>query len=526
VEIDGKTYVGQKLTLTVSEIEDQDLVHLKMSIEPESVYPMQPFRIRLTLTVKGIPAPASETDPLKLRRLLPSVTIPWADDKQLDEALSPKEPFSRWLEQYIDQNSYGVAINNLQQGRANVIDFFGSGRSDRRVAFRPKPNRVLRRDGQGRQVEYWEYVFERTITPQRAGRFYLGMVSLKGRFAARINTRGNVELDSVYAIARAPELIVKRPPTAGRPASYTGAIGSFTSGAELTPVEARVGDPMTLTVWLRGEGTLSVATAPDLAANATIAKQFKLYEATEETDQDTRRFTYSLRPLTEDIEQFPSIPLTYFDVNQEKYVTLQTEPIPLRIASATQLASSEIALPRGAAGRKGEIDTLSDGIFANVIDLAQLRHDGVDPNQWFFNMGGLAGLFVVIAIVTRRLQRAREDSGLQRRKSALGRARRRLEATIGHTAREVADGASAALVGLVADICNLAEEGLTSADAASGLASRNVSPALVSRLQTVLETCDAMRYASVGTESEGLQEQAQTLFAELAQELRNRKLIS
>jgi hypothetical protein len=123
VEIDGKTYVGQKLTLTVSEIEDQDLVHLKMSIEPESVYPMQPFRIRLTLTVKGIPAPASETDPLKLRRLLPSVTIPWADDKQLDEALSPKEPFSRWLEQYIDQNSYGVAINNLQQGRANIIDF-------------------------------------------------------------------------------------------------------------------------------------------------------------------------------------------------------------------------------------------------------------------------------------------------------------------------------------------------------------------------------------------------------------------
>jgi hypothetical protein len=35
-----------------------------------------------------------------------------------------------------------------------------------------------------------------------------------------------------------------------------------------------------------------------------------------------------------------------------------------------------------------------------------------------------------------------------------------------------------------------------------------------------------MRYASVGTESEGLQEQAQSLFTELAQELRNRKLIS
>ncbi len=115
VEIDGKTYVGQTLTLKVSEIEDQDLVRLEMSSEPESVYPMQPFRIRLTLAVKGLPDPASETDPLQLRRALPSLTIPWADDEQLDDALEPKEPFSRWLGQYIDQKSYGVSINNLQK---------------------------------------------------------------------------------------------------------------------------------------------------------------------------------------------------------------------------------------------------------------------------------------------------------------------------------------------------------------------------------------------------------------------------
>jgi hypothetical protein len=35
-----------------------------------------------------------------------------------------------------------------------------------------------------------------------------------------------------------------------------------------------------------------------------------------------------------------------------------------------------------------------------------------------------------------------------------------------------------------------------------------------------------MRYASVGAESDAMLEQAQTLFAQLAQELRSRKLIS
>jgi len=526
VEIDGKTYVGQTLTLKVSDIEDQDLVRLKMSTDPESVYPMQPIRIRLTVAVKGLPAPVSETDPLQLRRVLPSLTIPWADDEQLDDALEPREPFSRWLGQYMDQKSYGVAINNLQKPRSGIIDLFGSGPRDRRVAFRPTPNIVIRQDGQGRRVEYWEYLFERTVIPQRAGSFSLGTVSIKGQFAARINTRGNVELETVYAIARLPALIVKQPPLAGRPATFTGAIGSFTGGAEISPVEARVGDPMTLTVWLRGVGTLSETAAPDLAANAAIARDFKMYEATGETNQDTRRFTYSLRPKKDDITQFPSIPLTYFDVNQEQYVTLQTEPIPLSITAATQLASSEIAMSRHATGRGGEIDRLTGGINANVTDLSQFRNDRVQPNQWFLNMGGLAGLFAAIALVTQRLKRAREDSGLQRRKSALGRARRRIEAAVDQSSREVADEISGALVGLVADICNLAEEGLTSADAASGLASQGVAPALVGQLKQVLETCDAMRYASVGTECDALHEQAQTLFTELAQELRSRKLTS
>ena len=147
-------------------------------------------------------------------------------------------------------------------------------------------------------------------------------------------------------------------------------------------------------------------------------------------------------------------------------------------------------------------------------------------SRWFLNMGGMAGLFVVIVIVIRRLQRVREDSGLQRRKSAIGRGRRRIEAVTSQSSREVTDGISGAMVGLVADICDLTEEGLTSADAASAIAKRNVAPALVSRLQSMLETCDASRYASVGIESSALQEQARILFEELAQELRTRKLIS
>jgi len=533
VEIDGKTYVGKSLLLQVADLDDQDLVYLNVTTEPESVYPMQPVQIRLSMTVKGLPESAADHDPLELRRTLPSLTIPWADDEQLGDALQPKEPLSRWISPYVNESSYGVAINDYQQADRGLFGGMGlgggvfGGRRDARLAFLPTPKRALREDGQGRSVEYWEYVFERTVIPQKVGEYPLGTVNLKGQFAARINTRGNVELDPVYAIAPPAVLVVKDPPMVGRPRSYAGAIGTFVGGAEMTPVSANVGDPMTLTVWLRGAGTLTETMAPDLSANADIAEQFKVYEATEQTDDDTRRFTYSLRPKTAAAKQFPAIPiLTYFDVNQEKYVTLKSDPIALSISPSSQLATSDIEMATSAQNPGGDIGTLSAGIFANVTDLSQLRNDRVRPTRWFYSLGGLAGLFVVIAIAKQRWQQTRADTGLQRRKGALGRARGRLKSVRGGNSQEIANGIHNALVGLVADVRDLPMEGLTSTDAAQALEASDVSAPLVDRFRALLETCDAMRYASEGTPSAVLEADAQSLLKDLTQELHGRKLVA
>ncbi len=527
VQVDGTTYQGRVLSLQVADIDDQDLVYLEVTTEPESVYPLQPFQVRLTMAIKSLPEPAAETDPLRLRRRLPLLTIPWADDDFLDDALQPQRPLDRWIRPYVDDTSFGVSINNYQGAMSGFSGFFGSLGGDNRLAFRPQPRRVRREDRRGRLVEYWEYVFERTVIPQRPGPLSLGMVTIKGQFAARINTRGNVELETVYAIARPPALEIKEPPREGRPSTYAGAIGSFVGGAELTPTEASVGDPMTLTLWVRGTGTLNQAAAPNLAAQPDLAAEFKVYEATEQTEEETRRFTYSLRPKAESTTVFPAVPiLTYFDVESEAYVTLESDPIPIAISPASQLATSEIAMAVRPHGQTAEIGVLSDGIYANVTDLAQFRNDGVNPRRWFLGMGGLAGLFVVIALVSQRWQRWQDDHGRQRRKSAGGRARQRLAAAEGSDVRQAAEAISDGLVGLVADACDLDENGLTSAEAARELEAQGVPPSLVERLTRVLEACDGMRYASVGVEFAAVQREAEGVLADLVQDLRSRKLVA
>lgn len=59
-------------------------------------------------------------------------------------------------------------------------------------------------------------------------------------------------------------------PLDGRPDSFIGAIGSFTVVSELSPTTARVGDPLTLAITLKGKGLLSDAQPPRLDSVAEI----------------------------------------------------------------------------------------------------------------------------------------------------------------------------------------------------------------------------------------------------------------
>src|SRR5262249_13535931 len=59
-------------------------------------------------------------------------------------------------------------------------------------------------------------------------------------------------------------------PEACRPASFTGAVGTFTLAATASPLEVRAGDPVTVAVTLRGTGNLEHAEPPSIPGNDTL----------------------------------------------------------------------------------------------------------------------------------------------------------------------------------------------------------------------------------------------------------------
>jgi len=317
-------------------------------------------------------------------------------------------------------------------------------------------------------------------------------------------------------------------PPAGRPESYIGAVGSFQIGADLVPKKAKVGDPMTFTLTIAGEGTLDDATAPDPASVAEIAERFKVYEATEEGQADRRQFTYSLRPLGEGVEQFPPVPLSYFDVNTEQYVTLRTEPIPIEVSKADKLTGRQIVGSRLAGSNGGEdVEVRREGVFANVTDPRTVRDESIRPGRWLAGLGGAAGLYVVVAVGAGLLRRRGGDVALRRRQSAASTARRRLRQASAELEaaryREGADHVQSALTGLVADMLDLPEAGLTPRDVERKLQDHGVEADLAGRVHAVLETCDAARYGASDAAVDNLAHETETLLQPLFRQLKSRR---
>ena len=147
-----------------------------------------------------------------------------------------------------------------------------------------------------------------------------------------------------------------------------------------------------------------------------IADVFRMYEATEESQENARRFTYSLRPLNTEIAEFPALPVSFFDVDQERYVTLHTDAIPLEINAAEVLADTEIVSGSGLEGPSGanELQLREGGIFANK--LAVLGNDRVRPARWLGLWMGMVAGFVSVSLVIARVRRTRQQPDRQRRK--------------------------------------------------------------------------------------------------------------
>ena len=496
------------LLLQVEPPTQQDIVQMEITTDRREVYPLQPFEVTLTVRLKELTGSYGRDDPLTLLTQPPRLQIPWVETGMLPGGVKPKSDRESWLGG-LETRQGGFAINDLSR-RDLMGASFSFGNFDplrpvvRRFAF--SSTTVRRPNADGTETDYRECTLRRTFTAERLGALTFGPVSFKGTVAVQgSDADGTPVSRSIYTVASPVTVTVRDVPAAGRPAGYLGAFGSFDWQVELQPRSAHLGEPLTLTLTLAGEGSTLDVRPPDLEAVPEIAAQFRVFTPTERSDPGRCTFTYSIRPTVAGTITFPPIEAAWFDVASEKFVTRQSEPITLEIKPAGTLTAAETgSVPGGDAVTAGS----SRGVFANTLE----TRGAVNAALPFPLMAGaalaplacyaflVAGLFFYRRRVT--------DPQRNRRRHAAARAAQRL-AVIAKTQPNASESIvviRGAVIGLIADLTGGEEQGMTTGDACRRLQENAVSPDCIDRTRALLESLDAARYGSQAIQADLLHE--------------------
>ncbi len=155
-------------------------------------------------------------------------------------------------------------------------------------------------------------------------------------------------------------------PTANRPATFSGGVGrGFTIDVVTNRSVVRVGDPISLDVSLKGDGNLEQVALPPLAS-LLDSKQFQLPTETPAGvfSGNTKQFKVSVRVSDRAVNQLPALQFSWFDPQQEKFVSTSSKPIALQVTDAQIVSSRDVVSVRSQSDAREEQPEQSSSLAA------------------------------------------------------------------------------------------------------------------------------------------------------------------
>jgi hypothetical protein len=209
---------------------------------------------------------------------------------------------------------------------------------------------------------YQVFTFKTALSPARSGKIEVGPVQVNAVVRIpRTNSRSqtmprdlfdmndpfmdNFFRDPLFAPSTPQEIKIKSEPVMlevkslppGAPSDFGGAVGNFTLSADAKPKSAQVGDPFTVTATITGRGNFDRVTAPAFEDEHGWHKYPPSADFKQDDDigiSGTKTFETVLS-ANERKDKIPAQLFTYFDPAKEQYVTLRTQPIPVRVEGGT-----------------------------------------------------------------------------------------------------------------------------------------------------------------------------------------------
>ena len=174
-------------------------------------------------------------------------------------------------------------------------------------------------------------------------------------------------------------LSVRQFPEEGKPANFSGLVGSFSIKSQLDPAQVKTGDSANLTVEVSGSGNVNLIpdlTISDIEGLKIYADQPKLNsETTSSGESGTKTMKWAIVPQKTGVYELPQLNLSYFDTDSGRYKELTSPQLRLTVSQgASQTSQTPSAIKPGALAAlpKTEVEELGKDILpihASVKDL-------------------------------------------------------------------------------------------------------------------------------------------------------------
>ena len=352
------------------------------------------------------------------------------------------------------------------------------------------------------------------LYPQRAGKITIG----SGKYDAVVRVRmqqagGGSIFDSFFdtyrdvnkTLTTDPVTIDVKPLPSGKPASFSGAVGSFSMTADISSDRVKTDEAVTVKVKISGNGNVKLVKNPEVA----FPNDFDIYDPKVENDTKTtaagvtgsKTIEYMAIPRYAGDFEIPAIAFSYFDIKAGTYKTLTAGPYKLHVEQGSGGDASAPVVSNFS--NKESVKYLGK-------DIRYLKTKGFSfiegGNDIFF--GSLmyylcyivpAILFVAFFIIYRKQVKENADIALVRTKKANKMAVRRLK-NAGKLMKEnkkeeFYDEVLRALWGYLSDKLSIPQSDLTKDNVEAELARYGVDDSLVKEFMDILNTCEFARYA-------------------------------
>ncbi len=301
-------------------------------------------------------------------------------------------------------------------------------------------------------------------------------------------------------------------PEEGKPADFSGAVGTFSFEASVSPSEVDVGDPLTLRMKVIGDAYWPAVGMPSLKESENL----KLYEPQIKDQAGQKTLEQVLIPKSEKITEIPAIRFTYFDKAKKAYQTVTQGPFPIKVKSSPREEFKVVGFDQSPP------PLVEEKLGQDIVFIKE------QPGKWrrvdscFYKSPFLlaAGLVLVLGgaaleIVYRRNQKLKADVRYRRRLQAPGKAKKALENARRFMAqgkdREFYEHIFKSLQEYLGDHFHLASGAITFDVVAREFENRHLKRDVLTQVKALFEECDRVRYASFHIDGQKMQENLRQL---------------